>query len=54
MNEIDAALSKLSIRNQKCDNGDDNDTDDADEDIIPICRPCFTGDTINLSRSIRS
>ena len=30
----------LSIGNQKCDN-----VDDADADMIPLCQPCFAGDT---------
>ena len=40
-NEIDASLHELSIRNQKCENADD----DVDGDMIPTCRPCLAGDT---------
>ena len=35
---------KLSIENQKCDDLDDHDTNDAGV-MIPICCPCFAGDT---------
>ena len=29
-----------------CDNADDeDDDDDADGDTIPMCRPCYAGDT---------
>ena len=40
LNEIDASLQELSIGNQKCD------TLDADAGVmIPMCHPCFAGDT---------
>ena len=39
---IYASLQGLSIGNQKCDNADD---DDAVGFMIPMCRPCFAGDT---------
>ena len=47
MNEIDASLQKVSIRNQKCGNADDDEdtADDADGDMIPMCRQCFADDT---------
>ena len=31
-----------AITHQKCDNADD---DAADGDMLPMCRPCFAGDT---------
>ena len=40
MNEIDASIQKLLIENQKYDATDDN------RDMIPMCWPCFPGDTI--------
>ena len=43
MNEIDAPLQKLSIRNQKCDN-----THNDYGNMIPMCRPYFAGDTKSL------
>ena len=45
LNEIDASLQKLWIRNQKCDNTDEEDDDGADGDMIPMCdtkNPPFT------------
>ena len=39
--EIDASLQELSIGNQKCDNADAA----AEGDMIPMCRPCFAGNT---------
>ena len=38
---------KLSFGNRKCDNADDDADDDDDEAgvMIPMCRPCFAGDT---------
>ena len=38
-----SSLQKLSIRNQKCDNADDDaaDYDDDNGDMIPISRTCF-------------
>ena len=49
--EIDVSLQKLSIRNKKCDNANDDD-DDADDDgyLIPMCRPCLAGDTKSVPR----
>ena len=48
LNEIDAAIQDLSVGNQKCDNADDSDDaaaadadDNADGDMIPMCRPCL-------------
>ena len=35
VNEIDASLQELSIRNKKCDKAD----------MIPLCRSCFAGNT---------
>ena len=51
-NEIDVSLQKLSIGNKKCDNAndDDDDADDDDGDMIPMCRPCLTGDTKSVPR----
>ena len=43
-NEFDSYLQKLLIRNQKCDNMDNNVN--ANRDMIPMSQPCFTGDTI--------
>ena len=39
LNEIDASLKKLSIKNQKCDA-----IANEDGDIVPMCLPCFAGD----------
>ena len=38
LNEIDASL-QVYIGNQKCDNVDDGGADDADGDMVPVCRP---------------
>ena len=50
LNEIYASLEKSLVRNQKYDATDDADADvdDADGVVIPMCRPCFAGDT-NMS-----
>ena len=50
MNEIDAFLQKILIGNQKCDTVDDND---ADGDMIPMCPPCFAGNTKKTRTCIR-
>ena len=44
-NEID----KLLVRNQKCDNANGDANNDADGDIITMCRPYFTGDTKTIN-----
>ena len=44
LNEIDASLQKLLIRNQKCYAEEDIDND-TDGGIIPMCLPFFAGDT---------
>ena len=43
----ETALQELAIGNQKCDNADEDDANDyaEDNDMIPMCRPCFAGDT---------
>ena len=43
LNEIDASLQELSFGNQKCDSTDDDD--DTTGVMIPMCHPCFAGDT---------
>ena len=40
-----ASLQQLLIGKQKCNNADDELDNDDDGDIIPMCRPCFAGDT---------
>ena len=45
--EIDAFLQKLSMGNQKCDNADEEDSD-----MIPMCRPCFAGNTKGMKTLI--
>ena len=51
--EINASPQKLSTSNQKYDIADDDaDTDDVDEadgDMIPMCRPCFAGNTNSVT-----
>ena len=43
---IYASLQELLIGNKNCGNADyDNDEDDAVGDMIPMCRPCFAGNT---------
>ena len=44
LNEIDEYPHKLIIGNQKCSF---RINDNADGVMIPMCRPCFAGDTIN-------
>ena len=43
LNDIDASLQELSTGNQKCDAADDDD--DAVGVMIPMCRPCFAGNS---------
>ena len=51
LNEIDASLQKLLIGNQKCHTADnDDDANNAEEDMIRMCRPRFTGDTIRYEQ----
>ena len=48
MNKLMGSYKKLSIASQKCGNVNDDaaaDDDDADGDMIPMCRPCFAGDS---------
>ena len=49
--KINAPLQTLSIGTQKCNNTDD---DDADRDMIPMCRPCFTGDKMTKSNYLKA
>ena len=44
MNEIYASFQELSLGNQQCDNADNNNAA-ADKGMIPMCQPCFAGDT---------
>ena len=47
--EIDTSIQELSIGNQKCDNADDDDVV-----MIPMCRPCFAGDTQKDTNDIQT
>ena len=42
------SLPKLSIKSQKCDNGDDNDGGD----VIHMCRRCVAGDTKRVKYAV--
>ena len=52
LNEIDESSQESSIGTQKCDKVDLDD--DADGDMIPMCRPCFSGDTIKSRLIIKN
>ena len=45
LNEITASLQKLLSGNEKCDKDTNGTDDDTDGQMIPMCLPCYAGDT---------